>query len=1452
MSSNTSEINYDRINDYSSVRISLANPADIKGVWSHGEVKKPETINYRTYRPERDGLFCERIFGPEKDWECSCGKYRGMKYKGMVCDRCGVKVAHSRVRRKRMGHIILAAPVVHIWFFKAMPSRLGTLLNMKTSSLEKIIYFQDYVVIDPRETELEERQVLTEDEYKKARSDFGENFEAGMGAEAVKRLLERLDLVKLAIDLRTELFAEHEKGKPSKQKLRDLVKRLKVVESLRDSGLGGPANRPEWMVLDSIPVIPPDLRPLVLLDSGNFATSDLNDLYRRIINRNNRLKKLCDLNAPEVIIRNEKRMLQQSVDALFDNGRCKRPVLGNSNRPLKSLTDMIKGKQGRFRENLLGKRVDYSARSVIVVGPELRLHQCGLPKKIALELFQPFIIRRLKEMKFADTIKSAKKMLERKDDHIWDILEEVTRSHPVLLNRAPTLHRMGIQAFEPVLIEGNAIRIHPLVCKGFNADFDGDQMAVHLPLSVEAQIEATVLMMSTNNIFSPANGQPIITPSQDIVMGCYYLTAARGAMGESGEAGEGMSFFGVEEVYTAYGHRKLGVHARIHLRLPAGKVFVTERLVGERLKIDEEICQDHDRKITTVGRVIFNEILDPRMPFYDLSLSSKMLARIIADCYQILGRRATIDLLDRMKMLGFRESTRSGLSFATDDLRTPVNKTKVLADSDKEVNKYQAQFDEGDMTEKERYNKVIDVWTRARDAITGKMMTELRDERRKDEHGNMRPYLNPIYLMAHSGARGGIEQIRQLAGLRGLMAKPNGTIIETPIKASFKEGLSVLEYFSSTHGARKGLADTALKTADSGYLTRKLADVAQNVVITIHDCGTTQGVTKQALMKGDEVERPLSDILRGRVSRNTIMHPTTDKVLVEENDMITWEAGKEIDKLSEMGLDKVMVRSPMTCQAALGICRLCYGMDLATGSMVEEGMAVGIIAAQSIGEPGTQLTMRTFHIGGVVRRDVVDDQLKVRKPGKLKFNRVTTVLKVGDASGDQRIVTSRNGEVTITTGAKGATTETYAIPYGSTLFMTDGQDAGKDEVICRWDHHVIPIVAETDGIVRYEDIIDGETLRRETDSDTGQERLVILEHRGDRHPQIVIVDEKGEKNWATYLPEKAFIDVLDGQKVSAGMLIAKTTRELGGTQDITGGLPRVTEIFEARRPRDPAVMAEVTGLVRLGDKKRNKRTVHVDEQDERGTRTGNEREHQIPSGKHLRVQNGDYVKAGDPLVHGPLVPHDILSINGIEAVQNYLVREIQSVYRNQRVDIDDKHIEIIVAQMLRKVKVEQMGDTGLLPGSVIDKFMFRSVNERLRDCVKIKSQNDSRYDSGKIISKESYEAERRELEDAGRKPATWDKPVPAKSSPLLLGITKASVQSESFISAASFQETTKVLTEAALAGKVDYLVGLKENVILGHLIPAGTGFSQHQQSTLRVAGQVDGPTGIPTHAAAKA
>src|SRR4051794_41158806 len=887
---------YDRINDYGAVKIGLASPYDIRS-WSFGEVKKPETINYRTYRPEKDGLFCERIFGPEKDWECACGKYRGMKYKGMICDRCGVKVTHSRVRRKRMGHIELAAPVVHIWFFKAMPSRLGTLLDMKTTSMERIIYFQDYVVVDPGDTPLKEHQLLTEEDFRKAKEQYGDAFQADMGADAVRKLLARLDLVSLSKILRQELSETS-----SKQKMKDLTKRLKVVESLRDSD-----NRAEWMVLECIPVIPPDLRPLVLLDSGNFASSDLNDLYRRIINRNNRLKKLVDLNAPEVIIRNEKRMLQQAVDALFDNNRCKRPVLGSSNRPLKSLTDMIKGKQGRFRENLLGKRVDYSARSVIVVGPNLELHQCGLPKKIALELFQPFIIRRLKELGHADTIKSAKKMLERKDDQVWDILEEVIKNHPVLLNRAPTLHRMGIQAFEPVLIEGNAIRIHPLVCKGFNADFDGDQMAVHLPLSIEAQVEATVLMMSTNNIFSPANGQPIISPSQDIVMGCYYLTASRGqdrggvagveryepaamlkgvrfALDEPCEDGEGMMFSSVHEVFLAYAQRKLGVHARVQVRLPIEKPLIAEIRTDKGPKVEAVIRKPNGLVTTTVGRVLFNDILNAKMAFYDVPMTGKHLARVISDCYLQLGRRETIELLDRMKELGFRESTRSGLSFAADDLKTPANKEPVLRETDKLVLRYLKQYGEGNITEIERYNRVIDLWTHARDQITKDMMEDLKNDRRDGK-----PYLNPIFLMAYSGARGGVEQIRQLCGMRGLMAKPNGTIIETPIKANFREGLNVLEYFSSTHGARKGLADTALKTADSGYLTRKLADVAQNVVVTMHDCGTTQGVSKAPGYKGDEIDRPLSEVIRGRVSRNTIENPVTREIVVKENEMITVE-----------------------------------------------------------------------------------------------------------------------------------------------------------------------------------------------------------------------------------------------------------------------------------------------------------------------------------------------------------------------------------------------------------------------------------------------------------------------------------------------------------------------------------------------------------------------------------
>jgi DNA-directed RNA polymerase subunit beta' len=1384
------ESSYDRINDYASVKISLARPQDIRS-WSFGEVKKPETINYRTYRPERDGLFCERIFGPEKDWECACGKYRGMKYKGMICDRCGVKVTHSRVRRKRMGHIELAAPVIHIWFFKAMPSRLGNLLDMKTTSLEKVIYFQDYVVIDPKQTPLKPRQLLTEEEYRKAREEFGDGaFEAEMGAEAIRKLLLKLDLVLLSKELRTELA---ETG--SKQKQKDLINRLKIVESIRDSD-----NKPEWMVLDVIPVIPPDLRPLVLLDSGNFATSDLNDLYRRIINRNNRLKKLVDLNAPEVIIRNEKRMLQQSVDALFDNNRCKRPVLGSSNRPLKSLTDMIKGKQGRFRENLLGKRVDYSARSVIVVGPRLRLHQCGLPKKIALELYQPFIIRRLKELGHADTIKSAKKMLERKDEEVWNILEEVITNHPVLLNRAPTLHRMGIQAFEPVLIEGNAIQLHPLVCKGFNADFDGDQMAVHLPLSIEAQVEAHTLMMSTHNIFSPANGAPIISPSQDIVMGCYYVT-----MELPGRRGEGMVFSSLDEVELAYSLGRVDTHARIRVKLPPKRRLKTE---SESDSVAGAIID------TTVGRVLFNMMLPNKMPFYNIPMQSKELAKVISDCYQIMGRRATISLLDDMNALGFRWSTRSGLSFATDDLITPPTKSKIVAEAEKAVLRFQKLYQRGVITEMERYNQVLDTWTHARERITQEMMSQLEHDRRDPG------YVNPIYLMAHSGARGGVEQIRQLAGMRGLMAKPSGKIIETPIKANFREGLRVLEYFSSTHGARKGLADTALKTADSGYLTRKLADVAQNVVVTMEDCGTSQGITKGVIYRGEKVEVSLADSIRGRVSRQNIVNPITDEVIVRENELITRPIARKIE---ELGLEKIQVRSPMTCDAPLGVCRRCYGEDLSTGALVEEGMAVGIIAAQSIGEPGTQLTMRTFHIGGVAMTGVEEKEIKAKKAGKCKFTRLKTVRNEEGHS----LVLSRNGEIAILDN-KGRELEKNEVPAGARLLVEEDQQVEAGAILCEWDPHSIPVLAEVAGRVRYEDIIEGETVRMEKDA-SGHVRRTILEHKGELHPQIVIEDLNGKILDFYYIPEKANIEVNEGDVVPAGKLLAKTPREAVGTQDITGGLPRVTEIFEARKPKDPATMAEIDGTVEvLSEKRRGKRTIVV------RSESGIEREHLVSHGKRLRVISNDFVRAGEALVDGPLVPHDILRISGEEACQQYLVREIQSVYRSQRVDINDKHIEIIVAQMLRKVRIETVGDTGLLPGSLMDKFEFRKVNQELAKCTKITEPGDSDFAPGAIVPKETLEQVNAQIVALGGTPAKGTRPKAATASTQLLGITKAAVQSSSFISAASFQETTKVLTEAALAGKVDKLVGLKENVILGHLIPAGTGFRTYQECEIRI------------------
>jgi DNA-directed RNA polymerase subunit beta' len=1207
-----------------------------------------------------------------------------------------------------------------------------------------------------------------------------------MGAEAVRKLLQNLDLIKLSEVLRTEL-----QETSSKQRKKELINRLKLVESIRDS-----ENRPEWMILDVIPVIPPDLRPLVLLDSGNFATSDLNDLYRRIINRNNRLRKLVDLNAPEVIIRNEKRMLQQSVDALFDNGRCKRPVLGSSNRPLKSLTDMIKGKQGRFRENLLGKRVDYSARSVIVVGPRLRLHQCGLPKKIALELYQPFIIRKLKDLGHADTIKSAKKMLERKDDEVWDILEQVIRNHPVLLNRAPTLHRMGIQAFEPTLVEGNAIHLHPLVCKGFNADFDGDQMAVHLPLSIEAQVEAHTLMMSTHNIFAPSNGKPIMSPSQDTVMGCNYITIML-----ADQKGEGMTFSNPTEADYAYNVGKIALHAKIKVRLPK----------GQKLKSGEPTVPGGRIVETTYGRILFNSILPEGMDFYNQSLRSSDLAMVISDCYQLLGRRATIQLLDDMNQLGFRESTHSGLSFGADDLVTPDTKARHITDADKKVMTFQKNYLKGVMTAQERYNQVLDAWTAAREAITKDMLAAMETDQHRGPW-----YVNPVFLMASSGARGGIEQIRQLAGMRGLMAKPTGEIIETPIKSNFREGLSVLEYFSSTHGARKGLADTALKTADSGYLTRKLADVAQNVVITLHDCGTNKGITKGVIYRGEKVEVRLIESITGRVSRQNIVNLITSETIVEENQMISRAVAHKIE---EMGLEKIQVRSPMTCDAPLGVCRACYGMDMSTGAVVEEGMAVGIIAAQSIGEPGTQLTMRTFHIGGAAGTTMEESDIKSKKGGIVKYIKMRFVRN----DNGEDVVLTRNCEIAVV-DARGRELERYEIPVGARLLVADNQEIPKAQVLCEWNPHKIPILATASGKVSFVDISEGETLKSEKDP-SGNIRRSIMDSRGKFHPQIVLEDADGKAVDVHYLPDKAVINVTEGKKVNAGTELAEMPREATGVRDITGGLPRITEIFEARKPKDPAVVAEIDGTVEISkDRKRGKRSILVKSD------SGEEIEHLVPPGKRFLVHSGDIVKAGQALVEGPLVPHDILRVSGEEAVQQYLLHEVQQVYRSQRVEINDKHVEIIIARMLRKVKITNPGDTSLLAGLVMDRFDFKKHNDHIAKCIRVTDPGDTQFALGAIVPKEEFDTANAQSEGLGGKGAKGKKPKPAHAEVQLLGITKAAVQSNSFISAASFQETTKVLTEAALAGKVDRLVGLKENVILGHLIPAGTGFRIFQES----------------------
>ncbi len=1431
----------ENINDFSAVKISLTNPKKIREQ-SHGEVKKAETVNYRTFKPEKDGLFCERIFGPTKDYECSCGKYRGMKYKSTTCEHCGVQVTQRKVRRKRMGHIELAAPVVHIWFFKAASSRLATLLAMKASSLEKVVYFQDYVVTDPGNmSELEVGQTLTEAEYREHKEEPGAEFEAEMGAEAIRKLLRRLDLVALSHKLRENIAKTK-----SRLRRKDYVSRLRLVDVLRRCRH---ENKPEWMVLDVIPVIPPDLRPLVMLESGSFAVSDVNDLYRRIINRNLRLRKLLDFNSPDVIVRNEKRMLQQAVDALFDNQRCHRQILGSNNRALKSLTDMIKGKQGRFRENLLGKRVDYSARSVIVVGPHLRLHQCGLPKPIALELYQPFIIRQLRNLGLADTIKSAKKMLERRDVEVWDILEQVIQNHPVLLNRAPTLHRMGIQAFEPLLVEGNAIKLHPLVCKGFNADFDGDQMAVHLPLSIEAQVEAHTLMLSTNNIFSPASGKPIISPSQDIVMGCFYIT-----MDPLPEVlGEGMVFSSIDEVMLAYSLGKVHLNARIQVRMEETRYLKDK--VRKKVRVQQEdgtyAVETRDVTIdggklfeTTPGRILFNQIVPDNSPYYNIPQTSRELGKVISDCYALHGRRATIDLLDRMMRLGFEESTRSGLSFSTDDLITPRDKDEILARADREVADLQLAAEQGLITEESRYSQALDIWSNANAEITAKMLETFRNDVHKTEEeaqeaGDLKRrkigYVNPVYLMSFSGARGGNEQIRQLAGMRGLMAKPNGALIETPIKANFLEGLTVLEYFSSTHGARKGLSDTALKTADSGYMTRKLADVAQNCIVTEFDCGTSEGVLKEA---SPEFNIKLSELIVGRVPCQSIT-TINDEVIVKKDELITPEIARRIEE--EMHLTRLKVRSPLTCKSKDGVCSLCYGSDLSTGEIVEEGMAVGIIAAQSIGEPGTQLTMRTFHIGGVGQHTAEESEIRTKFAGSIRFADDFQVVETRERDSEPtKLLALKSGDVKIC-NSRGYDRESYTIPEGAELKVTDGQKVNVGDTIATFDPHTKLVIAHHSGIVKFHEIIEGETAKYVEDAESGNQFLTISEIRGERRPSIEIVSSDGLNSFENInLPSKSTIAVKDKQPVERGAILARMPMAAGGSADITSGLPRVTEIFEARKPKDPAVMAEIDGVVEILEKPRHGKKVVIVRNEEAGEIEA--REHEVPKNKRILVTTGDRVRRGEAITDGLLVPQDILAINGEAAVQKYLVNEVQKVYRGQNVTINDKHVEIIVSRMLRRVSVEDGGDTDMLQGDMLDRAEFQSRNEDLKGKVRIDEPGDTGYVKGDIVPKLDVDMRNEQLaeEDPDAAQAKYATPIKARCKSQILGITKAAVQSDSFLSAASFQETTKVLTEAALAYKVDRLVGLKENVIVGRLIPAGTGFSEYQKAECRYAnGQLE-------------
>ena len=1355
---------------FNAIRISLASPDKIRS-WSHGEVKKPETINYRTFKPERDGLFCAKIFGPTKDYECNCGKYKRMRHRGVVCEKCGVEVIQSKVRRERMGHIDLATPVAHIWFLKSLPSRIGTLLDMTLKELEKILYFEAYVVIDPGTTPLQERELLSEGRYRKLVEEYGPDaFRAGMGAEAIRELLKKLDVDKLFVDLRVEM-----KEATSEARRKKISKRLKVISAFKNSG-----NRPEWLILEVIPVIPPDLRPLVPLDGGRFATSDLNDLYRRVINRNNRLKRLMELNAPDIIIRNEKRMLQEAVDALFDNGRRGRAITGPNKRPLKSLSDMLKGKSGRFRQNLLGKRVDYSGRSVIVVGPELRLHQCGLPKKMALELFKPFIYNKLEERGFVTTIKSAKKMVEKERPEVWDILDEVIREHPVLLNRAPTLHRLGIQAFEPILIEGKAIQLHPLVCAAYNADFDGDQMAVHVPLSVEAQVEARALMMSTNNILSPAHGKPIIVPTQDIVLGLYFMTREK-----LGAKGEGKAFASFDEVRMAYDQREVELQARIRVRAPAA--------AGGNGELVE----------STVGRVLLYEIVPHEIPFAEVNkvMKKKELGWLIDLAYRRAGNKATVIFADRLKDLGYEQATLAGISIGIKDMVIPAGKQKLLEKANGDVREIEDQYNKGLITDGERYNKVVDIWAEVTDSIADEMLRELGTQEVPDQEGKVRriPSFNPIFMMADSGARGSAQQIRQLAGMRGLMAKPSGEIIETPITANFREGLTVLQYFISTHGARKGLADTALKTANSGYLTRRLVDVAQDSIITEDDCGTLDGIEMSPLVEGGEVIEGIGDRVLGRVALEDIRDPFSNRVIVQANEEINEDKVAEIE---DAGLERVKIRSVLTCQSRQGVCIKCYGRDLARGHMVNLGEAIGVIAAQSIGEPGTQLTMRTFHIGGTASRRAEQTTLEARNEGFIKF---INLQAVEGKDGDLIVMSKRNGEIAVVDYPepnRERERERYPVVYGAKLKKRDGQKVKSSEMIAEWDPYTIPILTESAGVVKFGDILEGVTMEEKLDERTGLSTKVIVDTKDiEKRPRVSIKDESGQTakigaGEARYLlPVGAHLNVVEGQTVAAGDVIAKIPRETTKTKDITGGLPRVAELFEARKPKEFAVISEIDGIVSFGKDTKGKRKVVVTPE------VGEAREYLIPKGKHISVHEGDYVKAGEALMDGSSNPHDILTILGEKALAKYLVDEVQEIYRLQGVRINDKHIEVIVRQMLRRVRIKEVGDTDFLIGDQVEKWRFEEENERV-------------------------------LAEGGQ---------PAVAEPLLLGITKASLSTESFISAASFQETTKVLTEAAINGKVDRLVGLKENVIMGRLIPAGTGLGKYS----RMEAVTDEPAGGP-------